>query len=97
MSCGICGEQNYTMACFLRVRRFPLPIIPPTASHSSPCADVEQIMAAVQNGLSLTPPQETKEKLTTVKQNRQLRSIPKSGVGKIGANAKKTQMFIFSM
>jgi hypothetical protein len=31
-SCGICGEQNGTGADFLRVLRFPLPIlIPPTA------------------------------------------------------------------
>jgi hypothetical protein len=35
-SCGICGGQSGTGACFLRVFRFPLPIlIPPTARHSS--------------------------------------------------------------
>jgi hypothetical protein len=33
--CGICGGQNGTEAGFLRVLRFPLPLIPPTA-HSSP-------------------------------------------------------------
>jgi hypothetical protein len=34
--CGICGRQSSAGAGFLRVLRFPLPIlIPPTASHSS--------------------------------------------------------------
>jgi hypothetical protein len=34
--CAICGGQNTNGAGFLRVLRFPLPIlIPPTASHSS--------------------------------------------------------------
>jgi hypothetical protein len=34
-SCGICGGQSGTGAGFLRVLRFPLPIlIPPTAPHS---------------------------------------------------------------
>jgi hypothetical protein len=36
-SCGICGGQSGTEAGFLRVLRFPLPIlIPPTTAHSSP-------------------------------------------------------------
>jgi hypothetical protein len=36
MSCGICGGQNGTGAGFLRVFRFPLPIIiPPTVPRSS--------------------------------------------------------------
>jgi hypothetical protein len=35
-SCGICGGQSGIGAGFLRVLRFPLPIlIPPTAPHSS--------------------------------------------------------------
>jgi hypothetical protein len=35
-SCGICGGQSGPGAGFLRVLRFPLPIlIPPTAPHSS--------------------------------------------------------------
>jgi hypothetical protein len=35
-SCGICGGQSGTGACFLRVLRFLLPIlIPPIAPHSS--------------------------------------------------------------
>jgi hypothetical protein len=35
-SCGICGGQGGTGAGFLRILRFPLPIlIPPTALHSS--------------------------------------------------------------
>jgi hypothetical protein len=34
-SSGICGRQSNTGAGFLRVLRFSLPIIPPTAPHSS--------------------------------------------------------------
>jgi hypothetical protein len=34
-SCGICGGQSGNGAGFLRVLRFPMPHIPPTASHSS--------------------------------------------------------------
>jgi hypothetical protein len=35
-SCGICGGQSGTGAGFLRILRFPLPLlIPPTAPHSS--------------------------------------------------------------
>jgi hypothetical protein len=35
-SCGICGGKSGTGEDFLRVLRFPLPIlIPPTAPHSS--------------------------------------------------------------
>jgi hypothetical protein len=34
-SCGICGGQSGTAACFLRVLRFTLPILtPPIAPHS---------------------------------------------------------------
>jgi hypothetical protein len=32
---GICGEQSGTGACFIRVLRFPLPIIIPPISPSS--------------------------------------------------------------
>jgi hypothetical protein len=32
---GICGEQSDTGASFLRELRFSVPIIPPTAPHSS--------------------------------------------------------------
>jgi hypothetical protein len=36
MSCGVCGGQSGTGAGFLRIPRFPLPIlIPPTTPHSS--------------------------------------------------------------
>jgi hypothetical protein len=60
-SCGICGGQSGTGAGFLRVLRFPLPIlIPPTTPHSSSGAGpIGQILADVPSGLSLTPPQET--------------------------------------
>jgi hypothetical protein len=55
-----------TGAGFLRVLRFPLPIlIPPTAPYSSSSSGVGTIgllVADVPSGLSLTPPDETKEK-----------------------------------
>jgi hypothetical protein len=35
-SCGLCGRQSSTGAGFLRVHRFPLPLIPPTAQHHHP-------------------------------------------------------------
>jgi hypothetical protein len=61
-SCGICGGQSGTGAGFLRVLRFPLPIlIPPTAPHSSSiigAGTTGQLATDVPNGLSLTPPQE---------------------------------------
>jgi hypothetical protein len=66
-SCGICGGQSGTGASFLRVLRFPLPIIiPPTAPHSSSIirgCTIGQLVADVPSGLSLTPHQETKKKL----------------------------------
>jgi hypothetical protein len=67
-SCVICGGQSGTVAGFLRVLRFPPPIlIPPTAPHSSSsistvAGTVGQIVADVPSGLSPTPPQETKKK-----------------------------------
>jgi hypothetical protein len=63
-SCGLCGKQSDTGAGFLRVRRFPLPVlIPLTAPHSSSSgADTRgQLVADVPSGLSFTPPQETKK------------------------------------
>jgi hypothetical protein len=62
-SCGICGGQNNTGAGFLRVLRFPLPIlIPPTAPHSynlsSGAGRTGQTVADVPSELVLTPPQE---------------------------------------
>jgi hypothetical protein len=65
-SFGICGGQSGTGIGFLRVLRFPLPIlIPPTAplsSSSSGAGTIGQLVAEVPSGLSLTPPQETKKK-----------------------------------
>jgi hypothetical protein len=62
-SCGICGGQSGTGAGFLRVLRFPLPIlILPTAPHSSEAGTIGQLVGGVPSGLSLTPPQETKKK-----------------------------------
>jgi hypothetical protein len=65
-SCRICGGKCGTGAGFLRVLRFPLPIlIPPTTPHSSSGAGtIGQILADVPSGLSLTPLQETKLKLS---------------------------------
>jgi hypothetical protein len=57
--CGICGGQSSNEAGFLRVVRFPLPLIPPTAPHSASAAGtVGQTVADILSGLSLTPPQE---------------------------------------
>jgi ribosomal protein S14 len=33
-ACGVCGGQGGTWAGFLRVLRFPLPIIPPNSRSS---------------------------------------------------------------
>jgi hypothetical protein len=71
-SCGICGEQNSTGAGFLRVLRFPLPIlIPPTAPHSS-CIIRGWYNRPVSgwrikwNQSHPPPPQETKKKSRSV-------------------------------
>jgi hypothetical protein len=63
-SCGICGGQIGTGAGFLRVLRFPLPmLIPAAAPHSSSGAGtIGELVADVTSGLSLTAPQETKKK-----------------------------------
>jgi hypothetical protein len=66
---GICGGQSGNGASFLRVHRFPLPIlIPPTAPHlSSGAGAIGQIVTDVASGLSLAPPQESKaEKYTSI-------------------------------
>jgi queuine/archaeosine tRNA-ribosyltransferase len=61
MSYGIYGGQRDNRAGSLRVLRFPLPLIPPTAPHSlSGVGTIGQIVADVPNGLSLTPAQEEK-------------------------------------
>jgi hypothetical protein len=64
--CGICGGQSGTGAGFLRVLRFPLPIlIPPTAPLSSSSIIRgwynRSTVADVPSGLSLTPPREIKK------------------------------------
>jgi hypothetical protein len=60
-SCGICIGRSGTGAGFLRVLRFPLPIlIPPIAPHviiTRYTGILRQIVADVPSGLSLTPPQ----------------------------------------
>jgi hypothetical protein len=59
-ACGICGGQSSTGAGFLRVLRFPPPVlIPESLSVSSGAGTIGQIVADVLSGLSLTPPQET--------------------------------------
>lgn len=55
--CGICGGQGGSGASFPQVFRFPLPIIPPTAAHSSSAVGaIDQLVAEVPSGL--TPSQE---------------------------------------
>jgi hypothetical protein len=48
-ACGVCGGQSGTGAGFLRVRRFPLPIIPPISpsSYSPGAGTIGQLVAAV--------------------------------------------------
>jgi hypothetical protein len=65
--CGMCGAKSGAGAGFLRVLRFPLPIlIPPTAPHSLlPCGAgrISQLVADVRSGLCLTPlPRNLKKK-----------------------------------
>jgi hypothetical protein len=59
---------NWHWGRFLRVLRFPVPIlIPPTTPQSSSGAGtIGQLVADVPSGLSLTPPQETKKKSKTI-------------------------------
>jgi hypothetical protein len=62
--CGICGGQSGTEAGFLRVLRFPLPIlIPPSAPHSSSsgAGTVGQLVADVPSGLSYPTPRNKKK------------------------------------
>jgi hypothetical protein len=68
--CGICGGQRGIGSGFLRVLRLPLPIIPATAPHPSSSSSSTNIRGwynrpnsgNVTSELSLTPPQETKNK-----------------------------------
>jgi hypothetical protein len=58
-SCGIFGEQSGTAAGFLRVLRFPLPILIPSLLHTHHLSfwagRIGQLVADVPSGLSLTP------------------------------------------
>jgi hypothetical protein len=56
-SCGICGGHSGTGADFLRVRLFPLPIIPSSAQHSSGAGTIGQMVAKVPSGPRITPSQ----------------------------------------
>jgi hypothetical protein len=57
-SCGNYGEQRDTGVGFLLVIWFPLPVIPPTALHSSSSVAgiIGQMVADIQSGLRLPPP-----------------------------------------
>jgi hypothetical protein len=61
-SCGICDGQNGTGIGFLRVLRFPLPILIQSTAFRVVIYHAGQLVADVQFGLSLTPPQDTKKK-----------------------------------
>jgi hypothetical protein len=63
-SCGICGGLSDTGADFLRLLRFPLPIlIPPTTPHSYTIRGWynRPTVADVPSGLSLTHPRKLKK------------------------------------
>jgi hypothetical protein len=58
-ACGICGGQSGTGAGFLRVLRFPLPIIPPISPSSSLSpgdGTIGLLVAAVPSGPWIPPP-----------------------------------------
>jgi hypothetical protein len=66
-TCLICSGQTGTEAGFLRILRFPLPILIPPMLHihhhlSSGAGTIGYYVADVPSVLSLTPPQETKKK-----------------------------------
>jgi hypothetical protein len=57
-ACGVCSGQSGTGAGFLRVLRFPLPIIPPILHHHNHpgLAQIGLLVVAVPSGPSWTPP-----------------------------------------
>jgi hypothetical protein len=60
MSICCCGGRSGTGAGFLRVLRFPLPIlIPPIAHLSSGAGAIGKLVADEPSGPSLTPPHTT--------------------------------------
>jgi hypothetical protein len=68
-SCGICGGQSDTGACFLRVLLFPLPVTPPIDPHSSPSIIIRGLYSRPFSGLSnsglvSTPTQETEKSVS---------------------------------
>jgi hypothetical protein len=72
-SYGICGGQSGTVASFLRLLPFPLPIlIPPDVPFSSLIrgCTIVQLVADVPSGLSLNPSYKEKAKLFFVVQGR---------------------------
>jgi hypothetical protein len=79
-SCGICGGQSDTGAGFIRVLRFPLPILIPQTtpySSSSGAGTVGQLVADVPSGLSLTLPPKNYI-LTDIKRATHLNTFPKT-------------------
>jgi hypothetical protein len=57
-ACGVCGGQSSTGAGFLRVLRFPLPIIPPISpsSYSPGAGTIGLLLTAMPSGSNWTPP-----------------------------------------
>jgi hypothetical protein len=62
-SCGICCGQSGAVEGFLRVLRFPLPILFPLTAPtlSSGSGTIGQLLADVPSGLNLTPTKKLKK------------------------------------
>jgi hypothetical protein len=88
LSSRICGGESGTGADFLRVLRFPLPILIPPIALLSPSSIIwgcynRPVVAAVPSGLSLTPLKIIKNRwLDNIKMN--LREIGWGGMYWIG-------------
>jgi hypothetical protein len=69
-ACGICGGQRGIGAGFLRVLRFPLPIIPPISPQSPGAGTIGLLVTAVPSGPNWTPPPPPLYKLKKLSQEK---------------------------